>query len=75
MCCVRQILKQAVPELLLVLSAVDVNLVLWQEPPLLLSINLTFFPLYAVPKLFKHAVNSFSVRFEEWKELISALML
>jgi len=52
MCCVRQILKQAVPELLLVLSAVDVNLVLWQEPPLLLSINLPFFPLYAVPKLF-----------------------
>jgi hypothetical protein len=34
-----------------------------------------FFSLYAVPKLFKHAVNSISVRFEKRKELIPELML
>jgi hypothetical protein len=63
--CVSPIHKEAVPELLLVLSAVNIHLVFWKEPPLLLSINLPFFPLYANSKLFNHAVNSVPVSFEE----------
>jgi hypothetical protein len=40
----------------------------------LFPLTFLFFPLYAIPKLFKHAVNSISVSFEERKELIPELM-